>query len=133
MASQPPDYEDICRAQGTQAVPAVQTALSSEESALSLVQADLPMTVNPTQDIDFRCLFLALEMNLGCIRELSLSGYALGTPALALLTSGLAANESIASLVLDSADIGDIEGIQTITRGLADHQGLISLSLARNR
>lgn len=133
MASKPPGYEEICRAQGTQAVAALQTALSSEEAAVTLVQSEVPMTVNCTQDLDFRCFFLALEMNLGSIRELTLSGYALGTPALALLTSGLAENETIVSLVLDSADIGDVEGVQTLVRGLADHQGLISLSLTRNR
>lgn len=133
MAGKPPSYEDICRAQGTKPVSTVQTVLGNQDTVLHLTAGEVQMTVGARQDLDFRCLYLALEMNLGNIQELRISGYALSASALALLTSGLTGNESISQLSLDSDDLGDSDGLQTLTRALSTHPGLLSLDLSHNR
>ena len=138
MASKPPDYQvpftqDICRAQGSRPVVQIQSALATADPVLTLLHPDPPMKVPPTQALDFRCLFLALELQLGGLRSLTISGYSLTTQDVCLLSAGLSSNTSIEEVTLERDEIGEGEGVQALAEALCGNRKVVALRMRKNR
>ena len=137
MASHPLDYpvlptQEICRSQGVRPVSLIQESLTNGETVLRLTHEETEMQVRTTQEADFRGLALAMEMHLGALRSLLITGYSLTIHELRLLSSGLTAHPSISFLSLENNQVGDAEGIAELALALSQNQVLETLDLSNN-